>query len=211
MTGTGKRLDRIARAIALVPAAVLAAVAVGQMVVAYSSDLSPWKGGGFGMFSTIDSPGARVVRAFLLREGEQLPVVMPDALREFEMEARTHPSQKRLDEIAKRLAAGAWVPYRLLPASEHFRQLRARYRAERGLTSAEPDIPISAHTLQTAALLERAFEELGMVRMLGEDEFAAEVEQFDSARVEVWRLTLDRSGRALVLRQIRSATAPRHD
>lgn len=211
MTATGKRLGGIGKAVALVPAIVLAAVAVGQMVVARTSDLSPWKGGGFGMFSTIDSPGARVLRAFLVRGGEEIPVRVPGALRELASEVRTHPSQERLDELAESLAAGTWVPYSLVPPSEHFRQLRSQYRVDRGLTSAAPETPTSDYSLQTAAFFDRAFEELGMLRMLGEDELSAEVEPFDSVHLEVWRLTLDRPGRALVLRRIRSATVPRRD
>ena len=40
---------------------ILVAVALGQLALANLGELSPWKGGGFGMFSTTDSLGARVV------------------------------------------------------------------------------------------------------------------------------------------------------
>lgn len=191
------------------PALVLAAVAVGQMVVAWSSDLSPWKGGGFGMFSTIDSPGARVVRAYLVRGDEQIPVTIPDSLRELEMETRTHPTPERLGALATRLAAGTWVRYRLVPPSEHFRQLRSRFRSERGLGPDEIVIPTGAGSLAAAAFFDRLFEELGMLRMLSDEESPPEAEPFDAARVEVWRLTLDRPGRQLLLRRLRTAAVPR--
>jgi hypothetical protein len=42
--------------------AVLVAVALLQMVRVAVNDMTPWKGGGFGMFSTVDSLTNRVVR-----------------------------------------------------------------------------------------------------------------------------------------------------
>ena len=36
------------------PALLLALVAVCQIVLAKTADLTPWKGGGFGMFATLD-------------------------------------------------------------------------------------------------------------------------------------------------------------
>ena len=44
-----------------VPAALLAAVSVVQIVLAATLHLSAWKGGGFGMFSTLDHGGFRGV------------------------------------------------------------------------------------------------------------------------------------------------------
>ena len=41
------------------PSALLILVAVNQVWLAYSEDLSPWKGGGFGMFASTDTSGAR--------------------------------------------------------------------------------------------------------------------------------------------------------
>ena len=40
---------------------ILIIVATIQITLSFSKNLSPWKGGGFGMFSTIDSPSMRVV------------------------------------------------------------------------------------------------------------------------------------------------------
>jgi len=43
------------------PAIILLIVASYQIYLVKTSRLSPWKGGGFGMFSTINSPGMRSV------------------------------------------------------------------------------------------------------------------------------------------------------
>lgn len=42
---------------------LLLAIAMAQVVLARSRDLSPWKGGGFGMFSTVDRPQTRRILA----------------------------------------------------------------------------------------------------------------------------------------------------
>jgi hypothetical protein len=44
----------------LVPG-ILVAVAVGQLFLVSFRELSPWKGGGFGMFASVDAPSMRVV------------------------------------------------------------------------------------------------------------------------------------------------------
>ena len=43
------------------PAVLLVAMAVTQVVLTRTSDLTPWKGGGFGMFSTLDHGAHRRV------------------------------------------------------------------------------------------------------------------------------------------------------
>jgi len=50
---------------ALLPVALLIVVAGAQVTLARTAGLSPWKGGGFGMFSTTDDGGRRYVRIFV--------------------------------------------------------------------------------------------------------------------------------------------------
>ena len=59
-----------------VPAAVLAGVAVVQIVLAATLHLSAWKGGGFGMFSTLDHGAFRGVDVVVDAPGrsEQLEI-----------------------------------------------------------------------------------------------------------------------------------------
>jgi hypothetical protein len=49
----------------ILPVALLVAVASVQVVLTRTAGLSPWKGGGFGMFSTTDDSGRRRVRVFV--------------------------------------------------------------------------------------------------------------------------------------------------
>ena len=45
----------------ILPPVLLVIVAVSQIVVARTADLTPWKGGGFGMFATLDHGAYRGV------------------------------------------------------------------------------------------------------------------------------------------------------
>jgi hypothetical protein len=44
---------------ALLPVSLLVVVAGAQVTLATTAGLSPWKGGGFGMFATTDDAGRR--------------------------------------------------------------------------------------------------------------------------------------------------------
>jgi hypothetical protein len=48
-----------------VPALLLVVVASTQIVLSRVADLSPWKGGGFGMFATSDGTATRFVRLYV--------------------------------------------------------------------------------------------------------------------------------------------------
>lgn len=62
------------RVLAVLVPLVLVVVAGTQVVVANSTDLTAWRGGGFGMFSTIDAHSTRFLRATVtLADGRSLP------------------------------------------------------------------------------------------------------------------------------------------
>jgi hypothetical protein len=74
---------------------------------------TPWKGGGFGMFSTIDTEHARFVRAYGLTVGGELPLLIPQDLEKKVAELRAAPNQNGLEELAEKLAQRQWVDARL--------------------------------------------------------------------------------------------------
>jgi len=88
---------------------LLITVAFIQIVRAHWLDQSPWKGGGFGMFSTVDSPGARFLRVTLVLPGADVPVDVPGALGGLARLARTVPSESNLERLAEALLAVTWV------------------------------------------------------------------------------------------------------
>ncbi len=60
--------------LAFVAPALLCAVALTQLVAVGQTPLSRWKGGGFGMYSGVDSVRARWIRAVLVTPSGELPL-----------------------------------------------------------------------------------------------------------------------------------------
>jgi hypothetical protein len=94
-----------ARWLVLLPSALLLLVAGRQIALTRSDGLSPWSGGGFGMFSTTDAGATRHLHAFALRPGlrrELDPARLdPDRLRR----VLTLPSESNLRDVAEELAS----------------------------------------------------------------------------------------------------------
>ena len=85
------------------PPILLLLVAGNQLWLAHSDALSPWSGGGFGMFSTTDSPAHRHVHAFLENEGSRRELFIPRELYEANRRAATLPTRERLSGFADQL------------------------------------------------------------------------------------------------------------
>jgi hypothetical protein len=101
----------------VLPTAALAiAVAVTQQYFAHTQNLTPWKGGGFGMFSTIDSRGTRVIEISLVHKvgnrEEVVRVPVPSVVqpvRDAVSDLKSLPTQARLDDLAYNLARLPWA------------------------------------------------------------------------------------------------------
>jgi hypothetical protein len=77
--------SRVINGISMIGApVVLILIACLQLHLVHNGDLSRWKGGGFGMFSTLDSPSARFLRISLITPDGEFPVVVPSYLIELE-------------------------------------------------------------------------------------------------------------------------------
>lgn len=86
-----------------IPALLLVAVALHQTWRATTGPLSPWHGGGFGMFAAIDAGGSRHLHVFARGGGLRNDVAVPDRL---EMQARrllALPTEHRLRGFAAAL------------------------------------------------------------------------------------------------------------
>lgn len=86
------------------PIALLIVVALIQIALARSAALSPWSGGGFGMFSTLDHGSRRHLHAFVLRPGLRREVIPPRALADEIRRALAFPTKPRLRALATSLA-----------------------------------------------------------------------------------------------------------
>lgn len=109
MASTG--LGRRDRWLALVVPLLLVAVAVTQVVTASTQELTPWRGAGFGMFSTLDGHSLRVVRLTMTDDQDRS---WPVDVRSVEdardtharfVEARAFPTDRRAEALASSLAA----------------------------------------------------------------------------------------------------------
>lgn len=96
----------------LVPALLLLVVSV-HTVDRQRQDLSPWKGGGFAMFSTIDSPNQRILRLQLHTDEGAITVAPPQALSSEVSAALAAPSEDRLIELSILAGRLRWVEPRV--------------------------------------------------------------------------------------------------
>lgn len=169
---------------------LLCAVACLQIFLAMTKSLSPWKGGGFGMFSTVDSPDARFLRIYLINGGEETAVVLPDSLKMMGREVQTIPTPALLSKLAQQLAQGSWAPYRMTDPVRGYQNTQKQSDDAdgdnlSGFGSAEDVVK----TLPDGQLV---FPKLLRMREKGEPGIKSdEAVAFQRVRVEVWKYTLD--------------------
>jgi hypothetical protein len=87
------------------PALLLTIVAIGQIVLAHTTDLSPWKGGGFGMFATIDGTATRHVRLFVRAPDRSEELAIQPSFERAAAKAELFPSYQSLKRLADAVAA----------------------------------------------------------------------------------------------------------
>jgi hypothetical protein len=197
--------DRDRRFAWAVPA-LMAAVAVGQMGLARIADLSPWKGAGFGMFSTVDGVDARFVRVTGMREGAAIPLRLPPSLAQRESRLRTLPSASGLGALADRVAAGTWEQISLGDAMRRYQKQRDEGRLEPRDTRALEELRRAAsqgsRTVGASLPLTRMLEDAETPTPPGE------VLVFEAIEAAVWRYRFDPAGPALRAEPIQALRRP---
>jgi hypothetical protein len=80
-------------------------IALAQVTLVKTGALCPWKGGGFGMFSTTDTTGVRSVRVFIERPAlsEELEIAASETI--FAIQAKLFPSDRLLTQLALAVAS----------------------------------------------------------------------------------------------------------
>lgn len=132
MTATCLRKEFIQRAInRYLPTAALIAIAGIQIYRAQILHQTAWKGGGFGMFATADSPDCRYFRCALVTPEGDIPVQVPVRFRDAAWKARVAPTQNNLNALAHEMLKSTWVP-----ADFHYRHLAQLVRSEDSSTTA---------------------------------------------------------------------------
>lgn len=93
-------LDRRVRLLAAIPAFLLATVALAQIGLARQGLLTPWKGGGFGMFAASDGIGNRGLKILVEAPGRREQLEPPRELRKVVAKALAMPDDRRLRRLA---------------------------------------------------------------------------------------------------------------
>jgi hypothetical protein len=192
---------------------LLCAIACLQIYLAMTKSLSPWKGGGFGMFSTVDSPDSRFLRIYLINDNDETAVVLPDSLAPLGREVQTIPSAALASDLAHRLAVGTWSPYRMIDPVRQYQNSQTRQDGETfaGLAApadAAPNSNSATDVVKTSPDGQVVFPKLLQMRERGapgsKDEEAV---PFQRVRVEVWRYVLDVGASQLKATKYLEATA----
>jgi len=89
----------------LLPAALLVLVAGTQVTLAKRAALTPWKGGGFGMFSTTDDAGRRRVRVFVTAPQRSEEIAIAPSLEDAARRAAALPADYELARLAQRVVS----------------------------------------------------------------------------------------------------------
>ena len=192
---------------------LLCAIACLQIFLAMTRSLSPWKGGGFGMFSTVDSPDARFLRIYLVNGSEETAVLLPDNLKTLGRELQTIPSDALASDLAQRLARGTWTPYRMTDPVRHYQNTQTGNDIETLDGLAGPsDIASnggnSADVIKTLPDGQVIFPKLLRMRAKGSPASKGEeAVAFQRVRVEVWKYKLDAGASQLKAAKFLEATA----
>jgi len=83
------------------PSVALVVVACVQVALARTATLSPWKGGGFGMFASTDGLPFRAVRLFVSAPERSEEVLVPPSLDDLAARTATFPHDRALGRLAR--------------------------------------------------------------------------------------------------------------
>lgn len=90
-----------ARYLAFIPTTFLIIVACIQIYLARNADLTPWKGGGFGMFSTTDGNANRYLRVYVTGPQRSEEILIKSSLEDLATRAQMYPGNSQLEKLAK--------------------------------------------------------------------------------------------------------------
>ena len=89
----------------LLPVGLLLLVAGTQVTLSRRAGLTPWKGGGFGMFSTTDDAARRRLRVFVSAPGRSEELTIPPSLEDAARRAAALPAEYQLSHLARGVVA----------------------------------------------------------------------------------------------------------
>lgn len=84
-------------------------VIINQFYRVQTYDLSTWQGGGFGMFSSVDTINSRFFKIYLQVGNETIPVKTKGNFDKLITIALAEPTQENLHLLAKNIYAANWI------------------------------------------------------------------------------------------------------
>lgn len=163
---------------------LLIVIALVQLARVHMGTLTPWKGGGFGMFSSFEGPDSRFIKVYLLTKGGELPTRLPQGFEREVTFACTEPDQRQLKSIALELTLFYWFKGHGTWPDLSSIDNRAKYKQPDGVT----DILAVHHP-------EALYQ-------------THEIIDVQSIRVEMWRTRLDPNGAVLRTELWMASTVP---
>ncbi len=92
------------KSILYLPTLLLIAIAVNQLILANFFNLSPWLGGGYGMFSTTDVGSNRHIHIYAKSEGIIKELIYPKELSDLALRTKSFPTDRNLIVLAQRIS-----------------------------------------------------------------------------------------------------------
>jgi hypothetical protein len=166
----------------------LCAVAALQLTRVVWCNQTPWKGGGFGMFSTVDAESARFLRCYLITPEGDLPLPVPEALHKRQAELRAAPTHAAAADLAERLAGQRW-------RWRDERQRRELAQLRPAGTSGAPTALGTEHVLEPIPRTEAGLEAIA----------------FSAVRVECWRYRFHSASAELRAEKLLEVIHPRQE
>lgn len=127
-------------------------VIINQFYRVQTYDLSTWQGGGFGMFSSVDTINSRFLKIYLQVGNETIPVKTKDNFDKLITIALAEPTQENLHLLAKNIYAANWIhsgSFKQDPnAKNHYRPVLEILPADRTLPGLEPRIMVDGIMLE---------------------------------------------------------------
>lgn len=84
-------------------------VVANQFYRVQTFDLSTWQGGGFGMFSSVDTIDSRFFKVYIHVDHETIPVQLKNEFNIPATIARAEPTEENLEKLARRIYQANWI------------------------------------------------------------------------------------------------------
>ena len=87
------------------PVILLVLTAAIQLLLSFSMELSPWSGGGFGMFSTTDAGGSRHLHSYVITESVRREIILSPENEKAVESFLALPSQTSFKKLSEKLSS----------------------------------------------------------------------------------------------------------